>query len=89
MKNDGLALQIKELLKELHIPEVAVGVAFREKTFTTRIGITNVDRSLAVDDRTLFQIDARAPEPAPSVRYRFYDDDHIIGMDAPNIGDLA
>jgi CubicO group peptidase (beta-lactamase class C family) len=47
---------MKELMKELHIPGVAVGVTDRGETFTTGLGITNVDHPLDVNDRTLFQI---------------------------------
>jgi CubicO group peptidase (beta-lactamase class C family) len=43
-------------MKELHIPGVAVGVTFQEKTFTTGFGITNINHPLEVDDCTLFQI---------------------------------
>jgi CubicO group peptidase (beta-lactamase class C family) len=48
--------KIKEMMAELHIPGVAVGVTYREQTFTAGLGITNIDHPLDVDDRTLFQI---------------------------------
>jgi CubicO group peptidase (beta-lactamase class C family) len=43
-------------MNELNIPGVAIGLKYGEDTFTTGLGITNVDHPLDVDERTLFQI---------------------------------
>ncbi len=56
MKNDELVAKIDELMKELKIPGVAVGVYHGDKVFTQGFGVTNLTHPLQVDDDTLFQI---------------------------------
>ncbi len=51
-----LSSKIRELMKELDIPGVAVGVYDKGKVSTQGYGVTNLDNPLPVDDDTLFQI---------------------------------
>lgn len=51
-----LSSTIKELMKELSIPGVAVGVYNGGDVSSQGYGVTNVDHPLPVDDDTLFQI---------------------------------
>jgi len=54
--NTELSSKIRELMKELRIPGVAVGVYNGGDVSTQGYGVTNVDHPLPVDDDTLFQI---------------------------------
>lgn len=54
--NAELSHKIRELMKELRIPGVALGVYKSGEEYTQGYGVTNVDHPLPVDDDTLFQI---------------------------------
>jgi CubicO group peptidase (beta-lactamase class C family) len=54
--NTELSCKIRELMKELSIPGVAVGVYNGGDISAQGYGVTNVDHPLPVDDDTLFQI---------------------------------
>jgi CubicO group peptidase (beta-lactamase class C family) len=51
-----ISSKIRELMKELGIPGVAIGVYDKGKVSTQGYGVTNIDNPLPVDDDTLFQI---------------------------------
>jgi CubicO group peptidase (beta-lactamase class C family) len=53
---DKLVETIKEYMKDLHVPGVAVGVRHEDEMFTEGLGVTNVDHPMLVDETTLFQI---------------------------------
>jgi len=54
--NAELSSKIRELMKELKIPGVAIGVYNGGDVSTQGYGVTNIDHPLPVDDDTLFQI---------------------------------
>ncbi len=54
--NPELSCKIRELMKGLGIPGVAVGVYHKGEASTQGYGVTNIDNPLPVDDDTLFQI---------------------------------
>jgi len=54
--NDELVEKIKEYMRELQVPGVAVGIRHGDETFTEGWGVTNVDHPVLVDETTLFQI---------------------------------
>jgi CubicO group peptidase (beta-lactamase class C family) len=54
--NAELSDKIRELMKELRIPGVAIGVYNKGEVATQGYGVTNIDHPLPVDDDTLFQI---------------------------------
>jgi len=54
--NAELSSKIREMMKDLDIPGVAVGVYNGGDVSTQGYGVTNVDHPLPVDDDTLFQI---------------------------------
>jgi CubicO group peptidase (beta-lactamase class C family) len=54
--NTELSNKIRELMKELGIPGVAVGIYNKGEIATQGYGVTNLDNPLPVDDDTLFQI---------------------------------
>ncbi len=54
--NAELSVKINELMKELRIPGVAIGVYNSGDVSTQGYGVTNLDHPLPVDDDTLFQI---------------------------------
>ena len=54
--NTELSSKIRELMKELGIPGVAIGVYNGGDVSTQGYGVTNIDHPLPVDDDTLFQI---------------------------------
>ena len=56
MDNEKLVEKIKDYMKEFYIPGVAVGIKYKEDTFTEGLGITNVEHPMEVDESTLFQI---------------------------------
>ena len=56
MNNEELVSKIDELMKELKIPGVAIGVTLLDDSFVKGFGVTNIDNPLPVDEDTLFQI---------------------------------
>lgn len=54
--NAELSSKIRELMKELGIPGVAIGVYHNGEVSTQGYGVTNLDNPLPVNDDTLFQI---------------------------------
>ena len=54
--NAELSSKIRELMNDLKIPGVAIGVYKAGDVSTQGYGVTNVDHPLPVDDDTLFQI---------------------------------
>jgi CubicO group peptidase (beta-lactamase class C family) len=67
-KFEKVVRSIKEVMPEHHVPGAAVGIAAGDQTFTTGLGVTNVDHPLEVTDETLFQIGSisKAFLPRPS-----------------------
>ncbi|MBE0632994.1 beta-lactamase family protein, partial [Candidatus Bathyarchaeota archaeon] len=54
--NADLSAKIRDMMRELKIPGVAVGIYFDGEEYTQGYGVTNLDNPLPVDDDTLFQI---------------------------------
>lgn len=53
---DQLKQRVVQDMAHFHIPGVALGVLYGDKTFTATFGVTNLDHPLNVDEDTLFQI---------------------------------